>query len=203
MARIKFKADGTSESAGAGGGGFAKKVRGIYTLQICEVSDGEKTSAQAKNPGVDMTKFRMEIADDDERGQLGAHVYHNVAWIPRGDEEKARGGHGIAVHFLHAVKMDYDGEFDFDEQDFLQPSYAMLRALLEVEDYQKQGAGGRTFTNEKYVIRELYTDAHPEPDELPAPREPRKAAVPADARQTLKDRQAEKHGVAGEEPVPF
>lgn len=178
MARINFNADKESESVGGGGGNkFAPKVRGFYALQICEASDGQVTSDKAKTPGVPITKFRLEVADDDSRDQLGAHVYHNVVWTPRGSEEKAKPGHGMAVHWLHATNMTFSGEFDFDEQDFLQAEHAMVHALLEVEQYQTVKSG-RTYNNEKYVIREVYTEAHPQPDELPVPPKP-KVSAPA------------------------
>lgn len=184
MARIAFTADKEAESTGAGGGGkFPPKIRGFYKLQICEASDGQKTKPTAKNPNVPITNFRLEVATDDERGALGAHVYHNVTWIDRGTEEKARAGHGMAVHWLHACKMPFDGAFNFDEQDFLKPEHAIVHALLEVEPYEKAGTQpGQVFINEKFVIREVYTDAHPQPDELPPapkPKAARAAGAPA------------------------
>lgn len=182
MARIAFTADKESESTGAGGGGkFPPKVRGFYRLQVCEASDGQVTKPTAKNPNVPITNFRLEVADDDERGAIGAHVYHNVTWIPRGTEEKARAGHGMAVHWLHACRMPFDGAFNFDEQDFLKPEHAVVHALLEVEEYEKAGTQpGQVFVNEKFVIREVYTDAHPQPAELP-PAPKKKEARPARA----------------------
>lgn len=177
MAKIKFRADSKEESVSGGGGGkFAPKVRGIYNLQIVEASDGEVTSQQAKNPGVPITKFRLEVADDDERGQLGAYVYHSVTWLPPGTK-----GHGMAVHWLHATNMPYDGAFDFDEQDFLAQDHALVRALLEVEEYDKV-KDGVTYVNEKFVVREVYTDTHPAPDELPPPRKAKEPAHPGLAR---------------------
>lgn len=186
MARIAFTADKTAESTGAGGGGkFPPKIRGFYKLQIVETSDGQRTKATAKNPNVPITNFKLEVATDDERGALGAHVYHNVTWIERGTEEKAKAGHGMAVHWLHACKMPYEGRFDFDEQDFLKPEHAIVHALLEVEDYEKAGTQpGQVFINQKFVIREVYTDTHPQPDELPPapkPKAPRAAAAPVGA----------------------
>lgn len=179
MARISFKADKGSESVGGGSGNkFAAKVRGFYTLQICEVSNGKLTSDTAKNPKTPMTNFRLEVADDDSRDQLGAHVYHNVTWIPRGTEEKAKPGHGMAVHWLHACHMPFDGQFSFDEDDFLKAEHAMVHVLLEVEPY-KTVKGGRTYNNEKYVIREVYTEDHPQPDTLPEPPKPKAAYDPA------------------------
>lgn len=172
-----MKANKNEESVG-GGGGFSKE-RGIYTLWIMEASDGKKTSDQAKNPDVSMTNFRLEVADDDGRGAMGAYVYHSVTWLAPGVK-----GHGMAVHWLHATQMPYDGEFDFDEQDFLEGPHKILRALLEVEPYEskKLDAEGHPYRNEKFVIREIYTDTNPEPAELPPPPRARAAkAKPAAA----------------------
>lgn len=193
MAEIDFDADKEAESTpGAGGGGnFSPAPRGIYTLQVADHSDGQRTQG-GKNPGTPITKMTCEIADDGEH--FGKRVWHNVTWIPRGTGEKANAGHGMAVHFLHAVGLPFDGKFKFAESDLQGRTF---RALLGITTYDKV-VNGQTYTNEKNFIEEVYTEAHPEPDELPAPRAQRK-----DARQTPKDKQAERPGADNEEPVPF
>lgn len=173
MAKVTFEADQEAESTGdQGGGGNRKaKVRGVYTLQIVEVSDGKKTSAMAKKfPNVPMTNFKLEVATDDERDMLGEPCWHGVTWVPRGKDEKAAPGHGMAVHWLHATNMPFNGKFEFDEEDWYQPAHANVRALLEVEEYESKTKkpDGTPYINEKFVIRQVYTDAHPEPAELPA-----------------------------------
>lgn len=171
MAEIDFDADAEAESApGAGdsSGIFSPAPRGIYTLQIADHSDGEKTQG-GKYVGTPITKMICEIADDGEH--FGKKVWHNVMWIPRGSGEKANPGHGMAVHFLHAVGLVFDGKFKLDESDL---QGRQFRALLGVTTYDKV-VNGRTYTNEKNFIEEVYTDAHLEPDELPAPRKPRNA----------------------------
>jgi hypothetical protein len=162
MARISFDADKDAESVGGGGNKFPAAPRGVYWLQVTDVSDGLKTSHEAKNPGVSKTQFVLEIADGE---YVGTKVWHTVTWIPRGKGEKATPGHGMAVHWLHACKMKFDGQFDFDEQDFLEEGHCMVRALLEVEQYQSKDG---KYTNEKNVIAQVYTENHPEPAELPA-----------------------------------
>lgn len=203
MARIKFKADKDAESTGGGGGGnFAAAPRGIYWLQIVEASDGKRTKPDGgKYPNTPMTQFVLEIADDDDRGALGKRVWHNVTWIPRGTGEKANSGHGMAVHWLHATNMPFDGEFDFDEQDFLAQEHCMVRALLEVETYTKVGTDGKSYTNEKNAVREVYTEAHPEPTELPPPPVARAAKPAAAAVGGRKPLVKNEDGVV--EEVPF
>ncbi len=191
MAEIDFDADAEAESvSGGGGGNFSPAPRGIYTLQVADHSDGERTQG-GKNPGTPITKITCEIADEGEH--FGKKVWHNVVWIPRGNGEKANAGHGMAVHFLHAVGLPFDGKFKLSESDFQGRTF---RALLGITTYDKV-FNGRTYTNEKNFIEELYTKKHPEPanDELPAPRK--------DARQTLKDKQVAAHGAVSEDEVPF
>lgn len=174
MAKIAYAADKAQESTEGGGGSkYPPKVRGFYWLQIMEASDGKVTSDQAKNPGVPMTNFRMEVADEGD--QQGAYVYHSVTWLPPMKDGKPNPGHGMAVHFLHATKMPYDGKFTFDEQDFLDEKHSMIEALLEVEPY----TNSKGYENESYKIREIYTDDHPRPDKLPEPPKARTARPPA------------------------
>lgn len=167
MAIIRFSGKAADATAGGGGGQkFHAAPRGIYTLAIADHSEGELTKAGpgAKYPGTPITKLTCEIAEGE---YLGCKVWHNVTWIPRGDGEKPNPGHGIAVHFLHALGFEKDlDNFEFQESDLQGQTF---RALLEVETYEKKGTDGRTYTNEKNVIREIYSDNHREPAELPAP----------------------------------
>ena len=163
MGRISMQADSKEESMGNKGGNFSAAPRGIYTVQIADHSVDKKTTG-GKNPGTPCTVFTCEIADQGE--WFGKKLWHTVTWIARGSGEKANPGHGMAVHFLHAVGMPYDGALDFEESDFQGRSF---RALLEVETYETV-KDGKTYTNEKNVVRDLYTDNNPEPAELPAPR---------------------------------
>jgi hypothetical protein len=178
MARINYKGDAQAENAS---GQFAPAPRGIYTLQIADYSDGEVTQG-GKNPGTPITKLQCEIVDEGEH--FGKLVWHNVVWIPRGSGEKANPGHGIAVHFLHAVGLQYDGEFSFEESEL---QGRRFRALLGVTTYNKV-VNGQTYTNEKNFVEEIYTEEHPEPDELPA--------------NTQKPRK-NRHEVTDDEDVPF
>ena len=165
MGRIQFTGKAEDATVGGGGGGnFEPAPRGFYTLQIADYSQNQRTVG-GKYPGTPITKFVCEIADEGEH--FGKKVWHNVTWIPRGKGEKPQGGHGMAVHFLHAVGMAANGdEFDFDEAEFQGKTF---RVLLEVEPYDKV-VNGRTFTNHKNAVREIYSENHPEPAELPPPK---------------------------------
>lgn len=207
MARIRFKGSEEDETTAQGGGGgdFSAAPRGVYMLQVVDHSEGAVTQG-GKNPGTPITKLVLEIADDDERGAFGKKVWHNVVWIPRGKGEKPAGGHGIAVHFLHSlspgVAAPQGDVFDFDESDFQGQEF---RALLEVDTYDKEGADGRVYTNEKNVVREIFGPNNPEPSELPPPPGPKRAkAAPAgraQARQPVAAGAA--NGAEESEEVPF
>lgn len=172
MAEIDFDADKEAESVGGGGGGaqFSPAPRGIYTLQIADHTDGEVTHG-GKNPGTPITKMTCEIADDGEH--FGKRCWHNVVWILRGNGEKANPGHGMAVHFLHAVGLPFDGKFKLNESELQGRTF---RALLGITTYDKV-VNSQTYTNEKNFIEQIYTDQHPEPDVLPPPRDPKKQAT--------------------------
>lgn len=162
-----FDLSGEQESTGGGGGGdFAAAPRGIYTLQVSDYAPG-KTGPSAKNAGAHLTKLTLEIADEGDC--FGKKVWHNLTWIPKG-----KPGHGILVHFLHALGLPFDGRVNIAATE-REMQGKTLRALLEVDTYDKV-KDGRTYTNEKNVIREVYTEAHPEPDELPPPPKPRATA---------------------------
>ena len=194
MVRINYRSDANAENTGQGGNAqFSPAPRGVYTLQIADFSDGEVTQG-GKNPGTPITKLTCEIADEGEH--FGKRVWHNVVWVPRGNGEKANPGHGMAVHFLHAVGLQYDGEFSFEESDLQGRTF---RALLGVAAYDKV-VNGRTYSNEKNFVEELFTDQHPEPasDELPPPRRPRSAGAAKSAAKP----NAEAHQPESDE-VPF
>ena len=164
MARVQFK--GRLEDATSGGGGgnkFPAAPRGIYTVAIADYEAG-KSSETAKNPNTLQYNFTCEIADGE---YLGTRMWHRVTFIPRGDGEKAKPGHGIAVHFLHSIGIESSGDdFDFDDSEFQGRSF---RALVEVEPYDKVGDQGQVYHNERNVIRSIYSKTNPEPKELPPP----------------------------------
>lgn len=155
MARIEMEANAEEETSG-GGGNFPAAPRGIYTLQVSDYSLSQKTSANAKNPGVPKTNFTCEIADQGEH--FGKKVWHTVTWLGKGKK-----GHGMCLHFLHAVGMPYDGALDFEEEEFQGKQF---KALIEVEPYEKD-VNGKVYLNERNVIAQIYTLEDEIPDELP------------------------------------
>ncbi|MEM3356875.1 MAG: hypothetical protein QW166_03505 [Candidatus Bathyarchaeia archaeon] len=156
MARINYKADSKAEASEQ----YNPAPEGIYTLQIVEHSDGEVTKG-GKYPGTPMTKLICEIADKGEH--FGKRIWHNVVWVPRGNGKKANSGHGIAVHFLHAIGLPYDGEFEFDESELQGRTF---RALVGIKTYEKL-IDGKKVVCEKNYIKQVYTENHPEPKTLP------------------------------------
>lgn len=152
MARINYKADKQAESSE----NYKPAPRGVYTLQIVDYSDGEVTKS-GKYPGTPMTKLVCEIAEHGEH--FGKRIWHNVVWVPRGSGAKANPGHGIAVHFLHAVGMNYDGEFEFDESELQGRTF---RALVGIKKYEKN-IDGKKVIYERNYIEQIYSEGHPEP----------------------------------------
>lgn len=178
---VAFKGDAADETTeGSGGGGFTAAPRGVYWLQIVDAKK-TKTSPQAKNPGVPLLKFILEVADDDSRDALGKKVWHSVALIARGNDEKAAKGHGMAVHWFKACKLPLDGK-PFDIDVFVREGHCMVHAFLEEDSYEKV-VNGKTFTNPCNKIREVYTDTHPAPQSeadwppLPKPKPVKKPAA--------------------------
>lgn len=171
---LSFKGDEAAETTGGGGGGnFTAAPRGVYWLQIVEAKL-TKTGPNAKNPGVPMLQFVLEVADDDARDALGKKVWHNVTLIPRGNGEKAAGGHGIAVHWFKATKMRMDGK-PFKIEDFLEQDHSMVQGFLEEDSYTKG-----QYTNASNKLVQVYTDTHPAPtSEAEWPEPPKKKAAPA------------------------
>lgn len=161
---------------GGGGGGFEPAPRGIYTIQVANYRDG---MTQTKRP---MVVLECEVADEGEA--FGKKVWLTITQIPKGQK-----GHGIMVHALHAFGLAHDGDLDFDTNDF---QGRQARALLGVKPYTKV-KDGKTYTNDVNYIEALYTDNHPEPEELP-PAPTQKAAASATDGATP---------VRGKEKVPF
>lgn len=177
MATWKIEADASEESSGSGKGNkFPAAPRGIYTIQVADYKDG--ISLNTKRPTVSLT---CEIADGPEMGKRAGFV--NITAIPKGEK-----GHGIMVHALHAFGLAHDGLLELDTSDF---QGLTCRALVGVEQYEKE-SNGRTFTNERNFIEQLYSEKTPEPSELPEPKN-KKAAIPAKTSTSVHQ----------EEEVPF
>ena len=153
MAQWKVQSDEEAETGG-GGSRFTPAPRGVYTIQVANVKDGY--TQITRRPKVDL---ECEIADQGP--EFGKKVWMTVTNIPKGEK-----GHGFLVRSLHAFGFEGD-VMDFDTGDF---QARQARALLGVEDYEKV-VDGRTYKNQRNVVEELYTKNHPEPKELPEPRQ--------------------------------
>lgn len=162
MARWKVKADANAESAGGGGQKFPAAPRGFYNIQVADYTDGE--TKESNRPKVDLM---CEIADGP---YMGTRVYLTVTMIPEGEK-----GHGLMVHALHAFGLAHDGNLDFDTSDFQGKT---AKALLGVEMRTKV-KDGRSYENEVNIVEALYTEKHPQPDELPAAPKPKEKPAQA------------------------
>ncbi len=138
--RINMNADAEQEG---GGGDFPIVEDGDYNLVIEEVQDGV-TSDEAKNPGVQKVGLLIGICSDDWKERIGS-FWHTVTFL---DENKK--GHGIWLHFNHAVGMPHDGAVDFDTDDYIgrkfqgtigQKTYRKKDSNYLVEPLVQEGAG--------------------------------------------------------------
>ena len=159
MARWQVKANAQDESTG-GGNKFPPAPRGVYTLQVADFKDG--ITLDSKRPKVELT---CKIADQGP--EFGKRVWLTVTQIGEGER-----GHGLMVHALHAFGLPYDGGLDFETSEF---QGRTARALIGIQPREKV-VNGRTFINQVNFVEQLYTEAHPEPKELPSP-PPLKQAV--------------------------
>lgn len=175
MGRWTGQADANAETAGGGGGNFTPAPRGFYTIQVADYKEG--VTEQTKRPKVTL---ECEIADQGEA--FGKKVWVTITQIPKGEK-----GHGIMVHTLHAFGMALDGNYDFDLSD-LQGRQA--RALIGIEFNKPRVKNGRTFYNDVNFVEAVYTDKHPQPDELPPAPEPRENKPAAAATSTARPSEA-------------
>ena len=99
MARIQMRADATKES-----GDFSPVPDGEYVLACTGVQD------KRTQKGRDMVNIELTVEDGEYKGRK---LWANITFIPEGEP-----GHGMMVHALHAFGFPYDGDLDFDTQDF-------------------------------------------------------------------------------------
>jgi len=104
---IRMNADKKQETTG-----FPLVPDGDYLLKIRKVTDGS-ASQQSKNPGCEKIQAIIDIIDEATDEKVGSLVT-TVTFIPEG-----KAGHGIWLHFNHAFGMPYDGEVDFNTQDYV------------------------------------------------------------------------------------
>ncbi len=99
MARIQMRADATKET-----GDFSPVPDGEYVLACTGVQD--KTT----QTGRDMVNLELTVEDGEFKGRK---LWTNVTMIPDGEP-----GHGMMVHALHAFGMPFDGDLDFETEEF-------------------------------------------------------------------------------------
>jgi hypothetical protein len=135
--RIKLKANAADEIAG-GTGPFPE---GEYTLAVTGVEDKETQT------GRNMVKMELTVETGSQKGRK---MWHNLTFIPEGDK-----GHGFTVRALHALGLKFDGNLDFDTQEFVGRAF---KANVGIEDREWNG---KTYHNN--IIREFLVDAEATP----------------------------------------
>jgi len=170
MAQVRMRADRSQES-----GSYPIADPGDYFLRVKEKTDG-KTGRDAKNPNCQKVDLIISILDD--RNEEVGSVFHTVTFIPEG-----RKGHGIWLHVNHALGLPYDGEVDFDTDEYLDKE---CRGRVIVDTYN-----GKT----RNKIEEFYVEDEGE----------EKKETPPPSRETSRSRQDEQPDPANTdlEEVPF
>lgn len=147
MAQVSMRANKDQES-----GGYPIADPGDYFLKVKSKKDGTtKTNRQ---------KVDLLIGIYDDNGNEVGSCFHTVTFISEGEP-----GHGIWLHVNHALGLPYDGEVDFDTQDYVD---AECRGRVIQDEYN-----GKI----KNKIEEFYTE-----DEAPlagSGSPPAKAEAPA------------------------
>lgn len=183
MAKWTGEADTEQEGPGGGGGNkFPAAPRGFYTIQVADYKDG--MTKETKRNKVDLT---CEIADEGD--EFGKKVWVTITNIPKG-----KPGHGIMLHTLHGFGIELEGgAFDFDTDVFQGLQANVLLGVEEYESTKKKKPDGTPYINERNFVEAIYTEKHPQPDELPAAPEavePTKAAPAAGGGVKVKGRGA-------------
>jgi hypothetical protein len=118
---------------------------GNYRLGCIGVEDKKASS------GRDMVVLSLEVL---EGAYSGKKINYYLTLIP----EKQK-GHGMTVHAFHAFGLPFDGDVDFNSEDFKGLS---CQAQIIVEDVPGKGKwAGKTFRNSK--IADFFTDEYEPP----------------------------------------
>ena len=117
---VNMDADASQESSE-----FPIAPEGDYIVEVVDKTDGV-TGPQSKNPGTPKVDLRFNIMNDD--GGVVASCFHTVTFIPKGKK-----GHGMWLHVNHALGLPYDGQVNFDTEDYLNK---YCRAHIIIDEYK-------------------------------------------------------------------
>jgi len=142
--RVNIDADGTQAT-----GGFALVPEGEYFIKVSEKKDGMTKSKRQK---VDLL-FNIEDAHGSKLGSC----WHTLTFIPKNEP-----GHGMMLYANRCLGMPFDGQLDFDTDEYL---YRSCKALVVQDTYE-----GKTKNKVKYFITdEIVSSNGPAPNAQPAP----------------------------------
>lgn len=119
---------GSYSSRGVDVGGNVVAPAGTYTLKIKKVFDTDREgNVKVTKNGDPMVSVLCEIDDTGE--YLGGTVWHNVTFLGRNEDGTAKKGAGMAIHFLKTIGQEWEGDFEWDSDDWIG---ATFRAKLKV-----------------------------------------------------------------------
>lgn len=119
--RVQLSADASQEAKG-----FEPLPEGYYFVTVKKVTDGTAKS------GRPMALLELEVNDGPWKNRK---LWHNVTFIAKGEK-----GHGFTVQVLKAFGLQFDGDLDFDTQDFRGQT---AQAHVGVEEWTAEGKTGK------------------------------------------------------------